>query len=168
MSGNDFPAALTQIGHGTTFKDTLCGMLENTQMFRDLSRREIETLADYVGAYRCGGGVTLFREGERGTFMCIVVEGKLEVLKTTDQGDQRQLATVRAGKTLGEMALIDEQPHSASVITTGETLLLALSKTALQRIGEEHPGLAVQLLWRIAQQLSHRLRQTSGQLVDYL
>lgn len=162
-----FTDSFEQLGYGSAFKETLCTMLEETQLFGAFSRPEVELLADFVHAYRARKGTTIFSEGKRDSFLCILVDGKLEVLKETD-GSQRRLATIRAGKTVGEMSIIDEQPHSATVVAATEVDLLLLTQNNLQRIADEHPRLGYKVLWRIAQQLSSRLRQTSGQLVDRL
>lgn len=162
------PEGLEQIGHGTSFREGLCDMLERIQLLRELNGQEIEALADFVQAYRARPGTILFQEGQRDPYMCLVVEGKLDVLKERGEHERRRLATVRAGKTVGEMSLIDELPHSATVVTTTDTTLLLLTRLGLERLAEAHPRLAFHITWKLAQLLSHRLRQTSGILVDYL
>ncbi len=160
---------LEQIGFGDSFKEQLCGMLEEIQLFSDFGRKEIELLANYTQAYRAPKGTTVFSEGRRDSYLCILVEGKLDVLKEVDPDTPpKLLTTVRAGKTVGEMSLIDELPHSATVVTRTEAVLLLLTKYHLERINEDHPRLGLKVLLKIAQLLSHRLRQTSGQLIDYL
>ncbi len=165
---SDLPKGLEQLGFGSTFRDEICTMLESIQMFSELGHREIEILAGYVQAYRAPPKTVLLREGKRDSYMCLIVEGKLEVFKERNEGEQRRLATIRGGKSIGEMALIDAQPHSATVITREETTLLLLTRMGFDRLREEHPRLAFDVLWKIAQLLSFRLRQTSGMLVDYL
>lgn len=167
MSKTALPEGLEQLGYGPSFSDEICGMLENSQMFGEFSRREIELLARFIHAFKARAGTTIFEEGRRGTFICLLVEGKLDIFKNSE-GERRHLATVRPGKTVGEMSMVDEQPHSATVVAKDESILLLLTKKALQRIAEEHPRLGFSVVWKIAQQMSHRLRQTSGQLIDYL
>ena len=73
-----------------------------------------------------------------------------------------------AGKTLGEMAVVDGEPRSATCVAKRECVLLLLTKDNFQCIVRQRPGLAVKLLVVIAKLLSQRLRQVSGVLVDYL
>ncbi len=164
----ELPKGLQQIGHGPSFKERLSDMLEDITMFNDFTRRELETLADYMQAYDAVPGTMVFREGHRDSFLCLVVEGKLDVIKEADGGKQRKLATIRPGKTIGEMSIIDQQPHSATVVAKTETVLLLFTQGNFERIAEEHTRLAFKVLWKMAQTLSHRLRQTSGLLVDHL
>jgi len=162
------PKGLQQIGHGTSFNERLGDMLEQITLFDDFSRRELETLAGHMQAYDATPGTVVFREGDRDSFLCLVVEGKLEVIKEAEDGKQRKLATVRPGKAIGEMSIIDRQPHSATVVVRTDTVLLLFTQNNFERLSEEHPRLSFKILWKIAQTLSHRLRQTSGQLVDHL
>lgn len=162
------PKGLEQLGFGTSFRDSVCELLEGIPMFADLPRREIEILAQYVGAYSAKPGTQVFAEGGRSNFLCFVAAGSLEVLKEQKENHRPRLALIRAGKAVGEMAFLDKQPHSASVVASTDTTLLLLTALGFERLSEEHPRLALKLLWRLSQLLSHRLRQTSGQLVDFL
>ncbi len=168
MSATSLPKGLKQLGAGPGFRDRICSMLEQIAMLSDFSHRELETLADYMHAFEAIPGTEIFREGNHDSFLCLVVEGKLDVVKERDEGQQRHIATIRAGKVIGEMSIIDEQPHSATVVAKTECTLLLFTKRSFLRIAEAHPGLAFRVLWKMSQLLSHRLRQTSGKLVDYL
>ncbi|MGM0593826.1 MAG: cyclic nucleotide-binding domain-containing protein [Pseudomonadota bacterium] len=162
------PEALEQLGYGESFKETLCDMLEQVALFQYSSRKDIECLADYIHAYQAPAGCTLLTEGEREKLLWFIVEGKVDVYKETRPGEQKRLATIRAGKTLGEMAMIDDQPHSASVVTASDCKLLLLTKQSFLRLAGQYPRLGLNITWKIAQLLSQRLRQTSGQLIDHL
>lgn len=162
------PDALEQLGYGDTFRPELCEMLEKIQLFSQSSRKDIEVLSGYVHAYRAPSGTVIVKEGERERLMWFVVEGRLDVYKAKDEEHQKKLATIRAGKTIGEMAMIDELPHSATVVTATDATLLLLTKDNFSRLAAEKPRLGLNITWKIAQLLSHRLRQTSGILVDYL
>ncbi len=162
------PQGLEQLGYGSGFNAKLCEMLEAIPMFADLPGREIEVLAGYVGAYTARPGTVVFNEGGHSNYLCFIAEGKLEVLKEQREHERRRIAVIRAGKTIGEMAFVDKQPHSANVVASTEATLLLFTHHGFERLSEEHPRLALKLAWRLCEQLSHRLRQTSGQLVDFL
>lgn len=165
--GIDLPKGLKQLGYGNAYREDIINMMEETIMFSDFSRRELEQLADYMHAYEAGVGTVVFKEGNKDSYLCVVIEGKLDVFKESGKGDKK-LATIRPGKVIGEMAIIDEQPHSATVVAKSDSILLLATKHTLNSLFDEQPRLAYRLLWKIAQLLSHRLRQTSGMLVDYL
>ena len=159
---------LEEIGIGSNFEDELCGMLEDTVLFQEFNHPEIETLAKFVHAYHAPKGTLLMQEGERDSYICIITKGRVDVFKETQELEKKKLATIREGSAIGEMSVIDSFPHSASAITTTETEIVLLTKPNLQRICDEHPKLGNKILWRLAWQLSSRLRQTSGVLIDHL
>jgi CRP-like cAMP-binding protein len=130
--------------------------------------RQIQILAEHVEAYRLGKGKIIFEEGEADVFMCLVVEGGVNILKESIDHLDKVIATFGSGKTIGEMALIDGEPRSASATTTDNTILMLLSEEALKILFNKFPKLWGLLIKRIAKLISQRLRQTSGELVDYL
>lgn len=159
---------LEPIGHGANPQVPLSDMLERTRLFDDFGRRELELAAGYMQAFRARTGSVIFREGDHESFMCIVVDGRLEALKADDYGVPKQIAVVRPGKTMGEMSIIDGLPRSATAKAMEPTELVVLFKDGLTRMMDDHPRLALRLLWKITQLISLRLRQTSGSLVDFL
>jgi CRP-like cAMP-binding protein len=160
---------LELLGHGEPFRDELCSMIENAPMFNSFSYDDVMVLSDYLRAYQAKKGVTIFREGGKGTYMCIVVSGRVDIFKDNpEQAVQKKVATVRAGKSMGEMSLLDDMPHSATAIAEEDTTLLMLTKMSFERLGQEHPVICNQLLMQLARLMSLRLRQTTGTLVDHL
>ncbi|HEY3327758.1 MAG TPA: cyclic nucleotide-binding domain-containing protein [Novimethylophilus sp.] len=165
------PAAidgLDLIGAGTSFRNELFDMVANSAIFNRFEGPEIRQLIGYMHAYSAPAGTTLFREGEPGKYMGILIEGSIEVRKQNDDGREHAIATITPGKTFGEMSLIDGLQHSASGVTLEPIVLTLLGKEPLRQFLEKHPASGVKMLWEIARLLSLRLRQTSGQLVDYL
>ena len=159
---------LEEIGVGKKFQDTLCVMLESSYLFKDFSRQEIEQLVHYMHGYKAPKGAILFQEGEHDSYLIIITSGKAKVLKDDGTGNMKEVATVRKGATLGEMSIIDEFPHSATVITDEDSEIALITKSNLKGITEKYPSLGVKLLWQIAWQLSARVRQATGQLVDHI
>jgi CRP-like cAMP-binding protein len=168
VMANETIDAFELIGDGSAFRDELCSMIEKAHMFQDLSRQEVELLGDYTRAYQLKKGDTLFREGEKGTFMCILVEGKIDVFKDTDEHKRKKVATIHNGRTIGEMSILDEMPHSATGIAAEPVKFIMITKQAFERLISDHAALANRVLWQIAKQLSLRLRRTTGVLSDYL
>ena len=160
--------ALELLGDGAGFKDELCAMIEGTQMFSDFTRSEVETLARYTRAYKAEKGKLIFREGEKGAYMCIVIDGKVDIVKENLERERKKISTVRAGRSMGEMSIIDEMPHSASAIAAEPVTLVMIPKYSFERLTSDHPGLALKIIKKLAKLLSLRLRQTTGTLLDYL
>jgi CRP-like cAMP-binding protein len=162
------PTSLELLGSGIASSSIIATALENAQMFRDFDWAQIQALSAYVQIYRAAPGTELFCEGERGDFMCVVLEGKLEVRKEDNAGVRKTVATVIAGRSLGEMAMVDGEPRSATAVVIESSVLALISSENFERMRHDKSALAGKLLLKIAQLLSQRLRQTSGILVDYL
>lgn len=165
---NDMLDSLKLLGTGKAFQDELCSMIATTQMFRDFEWHDIEALSGYMQAYEASSGSTLFREGEKGTYLCLIIKGKVDIYKADHNDRKKIVATIGSGKTLGEMAIIDGEPRSATAIVAEPTTLTILTEASFLRIVSEKPTLATKILLKMARLLSQRLRQTSGRLVDYL
>ena len=159
---------LELLGDGESFHQQLCSLIENVPMFGDLCHADVETLARYIRAYEARKGTEIFREGARGQFMCIVVSGRVDIFKENREREKKKVATVRPGKSMGEMSLLDELPYSATARVSEDSQLLMLTKMNFERFTEEQPVLCNMLLRQIARLMSLRLRQTTGILLDYL
>lgn len=159
---------LDKVGADTISMDEQSAMLESTAMLKDFEWKQIETLSGYFHLYRAPAGTVLFREGDRSDFMCLVLQGKVEVSKEDAHHDSKTVAVVAAGRSLGEMAMVDHEPRSATARVTEEALLAVLTQQGFAALTRDKPTLAVQLLLKVAQLISQRLRHASGVLVDYL
>jgi CRP/FNR family cyclic AMP-dependent transcriptional regulator len=145
---------------------TRAELLDATRWANDFSWSEIESLAAHLHVVRKAQGQLVCREGDADPSLCILVAGAVEVRKQDAGAHEKVLARLGPGQTIGEMALLDGQPRSASAVAAEEVTLLVLHRASLDRLIEEAPRLGVKLLWKLARFLSQRLRQTSGALAE--
>lgn len=156
------------LGAGSAFHEEFCGLLEGTRIFNDFDWQEIEALSTYMQAYRAAPNATLFREGDRGDYMCLILGGQVNILKEAHDSEDKIVSSVDTGKTLGEMSMVDGEPRSATAVTADDTTLAILTRASFNRLIQDKPALGVKILMKVARLLSQRLRRTSGILVDYL
>lgn len=141
----------------------LCSMLDRVPLLRDFEFSEIEELANYCNAYKAAKSTLIFREGEKADVMYLLIDGYAALMK-----GKKHIATVREGRTMGEMSMLDGLPYSATAISAVESMFIIFSRQEFERLGWEQPRLAFKLLLSISQLLSVRLRKTTDLLVDYL
>ena len=168
MSGepiSSLPAGL--IPQKLTFAQ-ISKLLESTKWADALSGKEVETLSKYLRVGTAEKGTVLVREGSREAYLCLLIEGKVNVMKEGESGAPQELGSIGAGRTFGEMSLIDGEPRSASVVAEERTTLIVLTGDGFASLSLEVPRLAMKVLLKISKLLSQRLRQTSGALVDEL
>jgi len=84
-------------------------------------------------------GAVLMRQGDAGDCLYFVVSGRLRVFGRREDGGEVEIAEVGPGEAIGEMALLSNEPRSASVDALRDTELLALSRAGFERLVNEHP-----------------------------
>lgn len=161
---------LELLGSGTSYISEIADMLERADMFRDMTRQEVEQFAAFVQAYEAPVGATVLVEGSREAYMFVVADGKLDIMKRSGEyKETKRIATVRSGKTIGEMSLLDGLPHSANAkVVEKPAVLLLITKNNFETFLNQHSDAAIKLLRKMATLMSLRLRQTSGVLIDHL
>lgn len=165
---NGNSGTLRLLGEGESFRTRLCELLEESALFSDLERTEIEYLGRWFKAYKADPGTTVIKEGEKNANLYIVAKGELHILKQTSQYKNKRIARVKAGKCLGEMGILDGCPLSATAIAATNTTLLLITQSNFEHILQQNAKLGVKLLQKLGKMVSLRLRQTSGQLAGFL
>ena len=91
-------------------------------------------------------GDILFNEGDTTYHFYVVQEGEIEIYKTTPEGKNVQLGTVGAGSSLGEFAMLDHMPRSATARALTDVSAAKVSEEAYQQLIEELPEWAVAVM----------------------
>ena len=89
-------------------------------------------------------------------------------MKEAGPYENKRIASIKAGKSIGEMSILDGCPLSATVVTTNESTLLMITKNNFEHVLEQNPKLGTKLLLKLGKMVSLRLRQTTGQLAEFL
>ncbi|MFE8072600.1 cyclic nucleotide-binding domain-containing protein [Marinobacteraceae bacterium S3BR75-40.1] len=150
-----------------SYKDTVIDMLVDCQLFNHFSPADLQQAAPYFHFEDVSKGGKIFDEGDVGTFMGIIHDGKIAVLKTDSQNQPNKLAVLQRGKTFGEMAVLDGERRSASCVAETDCTLLTLSRESLDRMLEEHPKVAAKVVRALAVSLSRRLRMIDFKVADH-
>jgi CRP-like cAMP-binding protein len=148
--------------------DAIIDLLMPVRIFDSLDEQELRILAKYMNHADVKPGEILFKEGEIGTFVSFIAEGELDVYKKTDTGKHVRLTSLTRGMSIGEMALIDNFPRSATVRARKPSTLVTLSRDSYERLIDGHPKVGIKVLKGIARLLSQNLRHTSATLADYM
>jgi len=109
----------------------------------------------------------IFLEGDTGNEMFIPVTGEVEILKRTREGDNYTVTKLSASQPIffGELALVDDERRSATVVATAEGECLVISKKSFLEFGDKHPDIALPITRAIAQTLASRLRKTTADML---
>lgn len=136
--------------------------------FDQFEPHELDVISRHLSLRDIKKEEVVFEEGEKGNYMCFVAEGSLDVVKDIDGKTNVIITRISRGKSLGEMAMVDLSPRSATVIGAKDSELVIMGRQAFDMILENHPKIGVKLLSGVARLLSLYLRQASGRLADKL
>lgn len=129
------------------------------QLCGPLAEAELEGLLGQVGLVRLEVGAVLYRQGEAGSSLHIVLTGRLQV-RTASNGEERILAYPQPGDVVGDMALFAGAPRAASVSAVRDSTLAEVSRAALEDLATRDPA----VFSRIARMIILRLNGQEGRI----
>jgi len=129
--------------------------LEAVELFRGLSRKELSDLRRIAQEKYFGGGSQIFREGDRGDGIYIIQTGGVQIAHVVNSEVRHVFSQLVPGEIFGEMAVIEDQPRSATAVATTETKLLFIAREEMRALLQHSPQLAFNMLHMV----SHRLRE---------
>lgn len=137
-------------------------MLDQIPLFAALPTEALARLETLTRQRQVARNTLLMNAGEPAEAMYLIISGAVKVFLSDEDGKEVTLALLETGDYVGEMALIDEQPRSASVITTEDSTLCSLSKSAFNKCLAEHPEIARYLMRELVQRLRDADRKISS------
>ena len=135
-------------------------LLRTVPIFAELDDTAIASLARLSQKRRCAKDSPVFFENEQGDFFFMILEGRIKVTILGDDGREVILSMLSPGDFFGEMALLDNEPRSATAIAVEDTELLSLHRTDFQAVIADNRDIMSALI-RI---LSARLRRANHQI----
>lgn len=110
---------------------------------------------------------TIIKEGEIGSEMFIVYDGAVEIMKRTRAGDDYTVVTLKAEHNVffGEMALIDDDKRSATVIASVDSIFIVIEKDDFEKLGNKKPEIGLPITRVILKTLASRLRKTNEDML---
>lgn len=126
-------------------------------LFEKLRRREVSHLAQLMYKRQFNKGEVVFVEGDIGSAMYIIVEGKVSIVKTKGK-QMNEVACLTAGSFFGEMALLTDQRRSATAKVSQKATLLCFFKKDLEHILRKHPDMGMRVLRNLSTVLAKRLQ----------
>ena len=112
-------------------------ILKRTDVFRDLPTKVLESLASHLEEVDLQPGDSLFRKGDLGRSLYIVVEGRIRV-----HDGERTLAALEDGSVLGEISVLSAEERTASATAETETRLLRLDQDVFYEVMALSPALS--------------------------
>ena len=140
--------------------------LTRIPIFAGLPDRVMDLIAATLRVAHVVAGAQLLREGEHARSMFIVREGELQILKSGRGGTEYKLAVLKTGDVVGEMALIDIQPRSATARAIGQATLYVLDLAEIAKLYTSDVEAYALLVLNISREISRRLRVADDVLAN--
>ena len=134
--------------------------IDRHPLLGDFSAGQIEQLRGWLEPVAWSAGHVIFRHGDPGSSMYLVTKGRASVHLLHDGGDIR-LVTFTAGAVLGELALLDRGPRSATITVDEDLAGFGLSEASFGALSREQPDVAIKLLSALGRELSVRIRHAN-------
>lgn len=128
-------------------------LIDDVPIFAELDAAAKATIVDRAEWFSLPGGQVLFRQGDPGDALYVLLRGSLGVLRDGAGAVRQRIGWVRPGEVVGEMALLSGRARSATVLAERDSEVLRLDQAAFQSLVATHP----QAMLRVTRQIVWRL-----------
>jgi diguanylate cyclase (GGDEF)-like protein len=143
-------------------------VLVKSPLFSNMSELEFNAVTAFLERCRIKKGATVFKEGDAGEDMYVLLTGSLSAFVSQSDGTERWLFDIKKGDFFGEMSVIAHEPRSATLTAREDTDIMVLQGIDFYRIVFEHPMIGVKMLKAIGSVQNQWLDQTSRHLSDLM
>jgi sulfate permease, SulP family len=135
--------------------------LDDVGLFDGFSPEDMKVVGSYLTRRSYARDAVVFREGDPGDEVLVVTSGSASAYLHLPDGANIRLATFSRGTEFGELAILDRQARSATVVADEDLVCYALTTADFAALAENQPSIAIQLLAAIGRELSGRLRSAN-------
>jgi CRP/FNR family transcriptional regulator, cyclic AMP receptor protein len=144
----------------------LVDFIINLPLFEFLETNELPVVAQKMYFLDLDPGEALFQEWDKADCVCFVESGELDVTKKTGPDSRDVNATLRRGRSIGEMSIINNFPRSSTVIARTRVRLAVFPRQAFEDILDAEVQIGIKILKGLASLLSINLKKVSSRLAD--
>jgi CRP-like cAMP-binding protein len=153
-------------GKGDAFYAVDAGLKERIHVFRELDVSEMAFVEDLLESREYGPNETIYKEGEEGDSLNIIMKGKVKINKVMVEGGQFCIAILKEGDIFGIMSFLDGSSHDATIVSDQKTRLIVLKKLAFEDLVHSKPLIASKILRGLAIHLASIVRNMNSQYID--
>jgi CRP-like cAMP-binding protein/class 3 adenylate cyclase len=133
-------------------------LLAKVPVFAGLPEDERERLGSLLRSRRYTRGEVIFLEGDQGTALCLIAEGRIRIQLTGSDGREVVISVYGPGEIVGELALLDGEPRSADAIAQDALRVYWLQREDFAAFLDNHPRAAMTMLASLSRRLRHTTR----------
>jgi len=126
--------------------EKIIAQLKKITIFNGLSDEAVTALAQKAQTLKFAKDDVLMRKGELGDSLFLIHEGRVKIVTVDSKGDELILNECGPGEAIGEMALLDRGPRSATVIALGDAEILELKRDVFEEILDRRPDVSLAII----------------------
>lgn len=152
-------------------KEEIINTLKNVSIFKQFAQKpeELEKLANIMNVVYAKKGDIVIKEGDEGDILYIIKSGSVNVLKKTLEDEQYVVVRLESKEGsvvfFGELALLDNDTRSATVIAESDCEFLVVKRDDFIKLGDEYPKIGLQITREISKILAGRLRRANKDII---
>ena len=136
-------------------------------IFKTLNNEEYEKTLEFFEVKKYKKDEFLLKEGEYSSRAFILLEGVVEIYKTSIYNDDYVVTNVKGGgdEFFGEINLIDRGLVTSTIMALSDVKTLEIEHNSFITLVDTHPGIAAKMLWMISLNLSKHLRKADNEIL---
>jgi CRP-like cAMP-binding protein len=139
-------------------------VVRRAPLFTALDEAAAISLRASMDSVKIANGSILFKEGDDGEHLYVIIDGKLKLGTSSGDGRENLLSILGPGEMFGELSLFDPGPRTSTATAVTDAKLLSLSHEKVIPWLKQNPEVSLQLLTRLSQRL-RRTNEAVGDLV---
>ena len=143
-------------------------VLKKLEFFSYFNEEELKAAAKIMFEVDYPAEKVVFDEGDEGQTLYIIKSGEVKISKKDPEGREQVLALLKDGDIFGEMSFLDGRPHSASVTTVHNSMILKIEKADFDKFIEAQPRAAYKIMKNIVFAVDTIVRKMNSQYVDMM
>jgi diguanylate cyclase (GGDEF)-like protein len=155
-------------GDAAPFSPVTAPVLLKSPLLCQLSELEFNAVTAFLERLRVKKGDVVFKEGDSGEDMFILLSGALSAFVAQSDGTQRWMFDIKSGDFFGEMSIVAHEPRSATITAKEDSEVMVLQGIDFYRIVFEHPMIGVKLLRAIGSVQNQWFDQSSKSYSDLM
>ncbi len=123
-------------------------------IFARVDRDSLLAVAAQCGLAAYPAGATIMREGDPGSFACVILEGEVDVFVELP-GGPIHLATIGRNRIIGELGVFTDMPRTATVTTRTDLVVIRIEQDSLMRLSADYPSIGVAIIRELGGRLAN-------------
>lgn len=141
--------------------------LKGLRIFYNMHERDVFEVMKRSDVLQYKAGDVVFSEGDEDNSLYVIITGEFEIFSTTETGEPLRFFCAGQGLIFGEMAFLDTQPRSATIVATQDSEAFRFTRSDFDELMQVNTLTAVRFMMGVAEILSRRMRGANQRIKHF-